>query len=532
MNRCRSSRLVSQICWSVVLSRPSKTAIALGRVVGVGQFVDLPGHPGRRVHAVGDRGDRYVGRVEARPQSGEHAAADHTVQLGHAVGPLGQPQPHDRHVEHTRVAAVEVLGAELEDAVDRDALAERVRREVLLDQLDREPVDPGRDRGVRGEHGAAAGHLERGVEVQALLGGELADPLDAEEAGVALVGVEHLGRRVAGDPAVGADRADTADAEQQFLEQPVLRRTAVQPVGHLTLGGVVLLHVGVEHQQRHPADLGDPDLRVQLAVAGQSQGHGRGSVTIPEQADRQPVRVHQGVTLLLPALTVQRLREVAVPVQQADTDQRYGEVAGRLQVVTGQDAQAARVLREDVGDAVFRGEVGDRADRRTGLGLEPAVVGHIVVQVGYGQLEPAKEGVVVGQLVEPGRRDLAEQLDRVTAGAPPQLRVDGLEDVLRLRVPGPAEVVHQGSQAGQRLGQDRADGKSSYRSHRDTVPAHGAQDTLGVHRSCNTSKILQTLFRDSVAHVPPCGPNRDPLTGAVGWVSNWHCLSRVAGGNR
>ena len=44
-----------------------------------------------------------------------------------------------------------------------------------------------------------AAHLERGVEVEprAALGhGELADPLEAEEAGVALVGVEHLGRRV------------------------------------------------------------------------------------------------------------------------------------------------------------------------------------------------------------------------------------------------------------------------------------------------------------------------------------------------
>ena len=67
------------------------------------------------------------------------------------------------------------------------------------------------------------------VEVEALVGGELADALEAEEAGVALVGVEHLGRRVAGDPAVRADRADAADAEQQLLEQPVLgrrRRTA------------------------------------------------------------------------------------------------------------------------------------------------------------------------------------------------------------------------------------------------------------------------------------------------------------------
>ena len=59
--------------------------------------------------------------------------------------------------------------------------------------------------------------------------GELADPLEAEEAGVALVGVEHLGLRGSGDPRVRAQRADAADAEQQLLEQPVLarcRRTA------------------------------------------------------------------------------------------------------------------------------------------------------------------------------------------------------------------------------------------------------------------------------------------------------------------
>ena len=35
----------------------------------------------------------------------------------------------------------------------------------------------------------------------------------------------------AGDPGVGADRADAADAEQHLLAQPVLGVAAVQPVG-------------------------------------------------------------------------------------------------------------------------------------------------------------------------------------------------------------------------------------------------------------------------------------------------------------
>ena len=121
------------------------------------------------------------------------------VQLRDAVGALREPEAHHRHVEDAGVAALVVLGAEREDPVDRYAGRPALcAAEVLLDQVAREPVDAGRHRGVGGEDGAGAGHLERGVEVEAraVLGdGELADPLEAEEAGVALVGVEDLGLR-------------------------------------------------------------------------------------------------------------------------------------------------------------------------------------------------------------------------------------------------------------------------------------------------------------------------------------------------
>ena len=60
-------------------------------------------------------------------------------------------------------------------------------------------------------------------------------------------------------PRVGAQRADAADAEQQLLAEAVLRGAAVQAVGDLAVVVGVALDVGVEQQQRHPADLGDPD---------------------------------------------------------------------------------------------------------------------------------------------------------------------------------------------------------------------------------------------------------------------------------
>ncbi len=57
--------------------------------------------------------------------------------------------------------------------------------------------------------------------------------------------------------------------------------------------------------------------------------------------------------LLLPALAGEALAEVAVPVEQADADERDAQVAGGLEVVTGQDAEAAAVLRQGGGDAEF-----------------------------------------------------------------------------------------------------------------------------------------------------------------------------------
>ncbi len=104
--------------------------------------------------------------------------------------------------------------------------------EVPLDQVTAEPVDAGGHRGVGGEHRAGPAQLQRLVEAEPLLD-VLADALQAEEAGVALVGVEHLGLGVPGHRAERPDRPDAADAEQQLLAQPVIAAAAVQPVGDL-----------------------------------------------------------------------------------------------------------------------------------------------------------------------------------------------------------------------------------------------------------------------------------------------------------
>ena len=235
---------------------------------------------------------------------------------------------------------------------------------------------------------------------------ELADALDAEESGVALVGVEHLRRRRPGGRAVGADRAHAADAEQQFLLEPVLGAAAVQPVGDLPGGGVVLLDVAVEQQQRHPADLGHQDLRVQRAAFGQRERDPRRTAVEIQRLDRQALRVERRVALQLPAVARERLAEVPGAVEQTDADDRHAEVARRLEVIAGEDAEAAGVLRQHLGDAELRREVGDagRAALSVLLALVPArlleVVGQVVVDV----VQPAQEPAVLGERARAARR--------------------------------------------------------------------------------------------------------------------------------
>ena len=294
-----------------------------------------------------------------------------------------------------------------------------------------------------------------------------ADALEAEEAGVALVGVEHLGV-----DAERLERPHAADAEEDLLAQPVLGVAAVEPVGDLAHVVGVVLDVGVEQVERDAADVGPPHLGVSGWPARSTvDPHARRS-----GVSAMRVGVEVGVALLLPAVGVERLAEVAVPVEEADADEGHAEVAGRLQVVAGQHAEAAGVLRERLGDAELGGEVGDRAQRaRAVAGLEPAglrrgsgcsSVVHLV--------EEAEEAGVGGQRVEPlaaspsPSRRTGSWMRRV-----PPVGVDPAEQVAGLLVPAPAQVHGQRLEGGQLGGERRADREAAERAH-PLDGSHGA----------------------------------------------------------
>ena len=156
-------------------------------------------------------------------------------------------------------------------------------------------------------------------------------------------------------------------------------------------------------------------------------GHGdrdldRRAVDLAQQRERELVGVDDRVPLLLPALAGQRLTEVPVAVEQAHADDRHAEVARGLQVVAGQDPEPAGVLRQHRGDAELRREVRDAARRARAERLVPAVAGHVLVEVGLGELEPLDEPLVVAQRPQPRGRDRSRGSGPGRGGWPPTPR--------------------------------------------------------------------------------------------------------------
>ena len=143
--------------------------------------------------------------------------------------------------------------------------------------------------------------------------------------------------------------------------QAHLAAADVEDVGDRPVGGVVVGDVRVEQQQRHAAHLGEPDGAPDRAPGHLDADRQRIAVSAGNPPQRQPLGVVVGIGVLLVAVGVDRLAEVAVAVEEAHADERDGHVRGGLEVVAGEHAQAAGVDAERLVEAVLGAEVGDRA---------------------------------------------------------------------------------------------------------------------------------------------------------------------------
>jgi hypothetical protein len=155
-----------------------------------------------------------------------------------------------------------------------------------------------------------------------------------------------------------AQRAGAAYPQDELLTDPVLAVAPVQDVGDRTGGGCVRCDVGVEQVQRRAAHVASPDSEARRLARELDLDEHRAALVVLLERQPELLGIELRVALLLPSVG-DRLAEVPEPVEEPDADERNAEIARRLQVVAGEDAETARVDGEARVDAELRREVGD-----------------------------------------------------------------------------------------------------------------------------------------------------------------------------
>ena len=314
---------------------------------------------------------------------------------------------------------------------------------------------------MRREDGGAADERLGLVEREAAAGHRLGDALRAEERGVALVHVR------AGDlEAERLDGAQAADAEQDLLAEAVELVSAVELAGDAAQLGRVLGDVGVEEDERDAADVDLPRGEAQRALGERDLEEQRLAVLLAQAArDGEAVHVVLRVALDLPAGGVDLLLEVALAVEQADADERDVEVGGALEVVAGEDAEAAGVDVDGLVQAELHREVGDHAAVRLGVDL-PVLGGlHLLLELRLDRLHVGEERGVGGELLEALLPDAGEEADGVELELAEEGGGDAAEERGGVGVPAPPDVVGEAGEEGEVLGDLRRDGEGAEGRH-------------------------------------------------------------------
>ncbi len=121
------------------------------------------------------------------------------------------------------------------------------------------------------------------------------------------------------------------------------------------------------------------------------------------------------IVFALPAFVVEALEEVALTVEEADAGEGDVEVGGALDVVTGEDAEAAGVDGEGFVESELGGEVGDGTGAEdSGVGCAPGAVGlEVLLLSAVGVVDASVQHELGGAALDLVERHVVEDGDGV-----------------------------------------------------------------------------------------------------------------------
>ena len=306
------------------------------------------------------------------------------------------------------------------------------RSEVLLDERRREAVVPGRHRRVRGEDDLRRHAAHRFVRRQS-------PPTSIRRrtsSSDAKALCPSFRCTTPGEMPSAASARTPPIAEQQLLADADALIAAVQPGGQLAVLGTVAVDVGVEQQQRVASDGDPPHARDDPAGPRLDLDRHRHAV-VRRRLDRQQPVIDVDVFLALPAVAIEPLPEVALVVVEADADERDAEVGRALEVIAGEDAEAARIDRNRLVQAELRREVRHRpgAEHAGVTGAPRVLRRQVLLQPPVRLVDAAVQRQLRRAQLELIDRGALQQRDRIVIARAPERRGPGRETGWRSRRP-------------------------------------------------------------------------------------------------
>ena len=412
------------------------------------EFPDGAFHPAHEMNAVGDVADGHLldgfAGIEALP----HVAADLAVQFADGVGGAGKFQRQNGHAERL-VAVAGFHAAQAHEIVGGEGELGAILLHRVIYQAGGEAVVARLDRRVRGEN-TFRPSLILGLGEFFSGGNFFTDEFKRQKRGVALVHVER-GRF----DAERAQQAHAADAEQHFLHDARGAVAAIDAQGQIAEVLFVLREIRVKEIDRDAADVDAPGAEGNLAGGDFHRADDGFALVVQHGLDGQIVRVEQIVVLGLPVVLVNRLLKITFAIKQTDADEAEAEIAGRLGVVAGKNAQAAGGDGQRFMEAELGGEIGGGIFFQRGrVFVRPGgLVVHVRVErLQHGADAVAKLGVLQAdaQLVI---RNFMQHGHGVVVEILPAARGEFVENLLRLLVPGPPEIAGEFLQPGSQFRQ-------------------------------------------------------------------------------
>ncbi len=232
-------------------------------------------------------------------------------------------------------------------------------------------------------------------------------------------------------------------AEDDLLQQSALCSRRVQRGGDRTIPGRIHRIVRVEEVQHEPTDPNLPDSDEERTSGQVHREPDASAVLIGDGRDGQAGGIVVGKGLELRSVRSEHLAEVPLLVEQPDADERYAEIAGALEMIAGENAQAPGVDRQPFAQAELHREVGNAARSGSPEGRgEPARPFQVSLPVVEPRLQFTAKCFVGGSRLQPLLRRV-QQHQKGIARALPRVGVDSRPETPREPAADPPKIERQ-----------------------------------------------------------------------------------------